>query len=160
MLPEISTILYASDMTKGSRPAFRMAVKQALENDARIIFLHSIQPMFDVIEDYLPDSANLKHNDQLMVSYKERIENRIQRFLKAELKTGCKLPYMPEIKILVGKPDKVILQVADKLKASMIVMGDHESSAASRMFLGSTAQKVIHQSNVPILIVPLKRHST
>lgn len=38
MLPEINTILYASDISEGSRPAFRMAVKQAINNNARIVF--------------------------------------------------------------------------------------------------------------------------
>ena len=39
----------------------------------------------------------------------------------------------------------------------MIVMGDRESNSISRIFLGSTAQKVIHQSQVPVLIVPLRK---
>ncbi len=157
MLPDINTILYASDISEGSRPAFRMAIKQALRNDAQIVFLHAIEPMPDVIEDYLPKNANLKHTDQLMDSYKERIEARIQRFLQSELEAGCELPHPPVIRILVGNPDKVILRASQKLNASMIVMGDRESSTMSRLFLGSTAQKVIHHSEVPVLIVPLKK---
>lgn len=157
MLPDINTILYASDISEGSRPAFRMAVKQAIKNDAQIVFLHAIEPVSEFIEDYLPENANLKHTDQLMTSYKARIEERIQRFLDSELDAGCELTMPPVIKALVGKPEKVILRAAQKLKASMIVMGDRESSTMSRLFLGSTAQKVIHHSEVPVLIVPLKK---
>lgn len=160
MLPDINTILYASDISEGSRPAFRMAVKQAIKNDAQIVFLHAIEPVSEFIEDYLPENANLKHSDQLMTSYKALIEERIQRFLDSELDAGCELHMPPIIKALVGKPEKVILRAAQKLKASMIVMGDRESSTMSRLFLGSTAQKVIHQSEVPVLIVPLKKSMT
>lgn len=156
MLPEINTILYASDISEGSRPAFRMAVKQAICNDARIVFLHAIKPVAEMIEDYLPNNANLKHNDQLMESYKQRINQRIQDFLDSELDANCQLGQLPEIRVIVGKPDKVILHAANKLNVSMIIMGDRHSNAMSRIFLGSTAQKVIHQSNIPVLIVPLK----
>lgn len=157
MLPDIHTILYASDISEGSRPAFRMAVKQAIKHDAQIVFLHAIEPVNEFIEDYLPQNANLKHTDQMMAAYKERIESRIQRFMDNELEAGCNLQLPPVAKVLVGKPDKVILRAAQKLKASMIVMGDRESSTMSRLFLGSTAQKVIHHSEVPVLIVPLKK---
>lgn len=157
MLPDINTILYASDISEGSRPAFRMAVQQAIKNDAQIVFLHAIEPVTDFIEDYLPKNANTKHTDQMMAAYKERIEERIQRFMESELDTNCDLQIPPVAKVLVGKPEKVILRAAQKLKASLIVMGDRESSTMSRLFLGSTAQKVIHHSEVPVLIVPLKK---
>lgn len=45
MLTEINTIIYASDLQKGSRPAFRAAVKQAIAHDAKIVFLHAIPPL-------------------------------------------------------------------------------------------------------------------
>jgi len=157
MLPEINTILYASDISEGSRPAFRMAIQQALRNDAQIVFLHAVEPVGDFLDDYLPNDANRKHTNQLMNSYKERIEARIHSFLQVELDAGCELPHEPIIKVLVGKPEKVILRAAQKIKASLIVMGDRESSTMSRLFLGSTAQKVIHQSAAPVLIVPLKK---
>jgi nucleotide-binding universal stress UspA family protein len=158
MLPDIDTILYASDISEGSRPAFRMAVKQALENNARIVFLHAIEPInTEQVEDYLPANASRKHTAQLMDNYKSRIETRIQTFLDSELETGSQLPQPPIVKVISGKPDKVILRAAIALQASLIVMGDREISTISRVFLGSTAQKVIHQSSVPVLIVPLKK---
>lgn len=157
MLPEINTLLYASDITEGSRPAFRMAVKQAIKNDALIVFLHAVEPMGDRLDDFLPKNASQKHNNQLMDSYKERIEQRIHHFMEIELEAGCQLPHPPVVRVMTGKPDKVILRAARKLDASMIIMGDRESSTMSRMFLGSTAQKVIHHSEIPVLIVPLKK---
>lgn len=157
MLPEINTLLYASDISEGSRPAFRMAVKQALENNARIVFLHAVEPISDMMDDFLPQRANRKHQTQLMDSYKERIEARIHSFLDSELEAGRQLPHPPIVRVMTGKPDKVILRAARKLEASMIIMGDRETSTMSRMFLGSTAQKVIHHSDIPVLIVPLKK---
>ncbi|MDO6562150.1 universal stress protein [Amphritea sp. 1_MG-2023] len=157
MLPDIDTILYASDITEGSRPAFRMAVKQAINNHARIVFLHALEPMDDFIDDFLPVNASQKHKQQLIDSFKKRIGERIEAFLNSELEDDFELPYEPTIQVSPGKPDQVILKAAKRLNASMIIMGDRETSSMSRVFLGSTAQKVIHHSEIPVLIVPLKK---
>ena len=39
-MTEINTILYATDLGKHTRPAFRMAVSLAKQHDAKIIFFH------------------------------------------------------------------------------------------------------------------------
>lgn len=156
MLPEIKTLLYASDISEGSRPAFRMAVQQAIKHDAQIIFLHAVEPIDELLNDFLPANASEKHHQQMMQNYREQIEQRIEDFLQLELETGYQLPHPPLVRVMEGKPDKIILQAAQELDASMIIMGDRESSTISRMFLGSIARKVIHNSDIPTLIVPLK----
>lgn len=115
--------------------------------------------MNDFIEDFLPDSATTKHKNKLIESFKVKIGKRINEFLASELEADFELPYPPEIQVSPGKPAHTIMQAAKRLKASMIIMGDRESSSAARIFLGSTAQKVIHNSEIPVLIVPLKKNS-
>lgn len=159
MLPTIKTILYASDISPGSRPAFRMAVEQAIKHDAQIVFIHALEPFngaaAEMISDYLPRRANAAHTNAWLNSYKERITERIQAFLDTELPEGVQLPHPTQIKVLVGPPAKVIVRSADKLSADLIVMGERSASTASRIFLGSTAQKVLHHTQIPVLIVPL-----
>ncbi|TBW58176.1 universal stress protein [Marinobacter halodurans] len=159
MLPKINTILYASDISPGSRPAFRMAVEQALQHDAQIIFIHAVEPFnsvaTEILDDYLPREANAAHTTAWLDSYKERITTRIQRFLDSEMPDGVHLQRQIQTKVLVGPPAKVIVRSADKLSADLIVMGERSASTASRIFLGSTAQKVLHHSRIPVLIVPL-----
>ncbi len=160
MLHEVKRILYASDLGKGSRPAFRCAVQEAIKHDAEIIFFHAIEPMSelteDAIEDYLPEQMSRKHSCQIMQGKKQRIELRVDEFLQSELDSGVKLPKPAIINVMIGKPAKSILKTARKSNVDMIIMGDRESSTISRIFLGSTAQKVIHQSDIPVMIVPLK----
>lgn len=157
MLPEINTLLYASDISEGSRPAFRMAVKQAIANNARIVFLHALEPMDNVVNDFIPANASSKHKQQMLDSYREQIGKRVKAFLDSELQGDFELPFPPTIRVSPGKPDQVILKTAKAINASMIIMGDRESSSMSRIFLGSTAQKVSHHSEIPVLIVPLKK---
>lgn len=159
MLPKINSILYASDISPGSRPAFRMAVEQALKHDAQIVFIHAVEPInsaaTEMLDDYLPQKVNTAHTAAWVNSYKERIKERVQRFLDSELPEGVQLPHPTQIKVLVGPPAKVIVRSADKLAVDLIVMGERSASTASRIFLGSTAQKVLHRSRIPVLIVPL-----
>lgn len=163
MLAQIKKILYASDISPGSRPAFRMAVEQAIRHDAQIIFIHALEPFngvaAEMITDYLPRKANAVHTSAWLNSYKERITERINRFLETELPEGVQLPYPTLIKVLVGPPAKVIVRSADKLSADLIVMGERSASTASRIFLGSTAQKVLHHTQTPVLIVPLQNRN-
>ncbi|RAU18914.1 universal stress protein [Nitrincola tibetensis] len=160
MLPKVRTIVYASDIAEGSRPAFRMAVEQAVRHEAHIIFLHAIEPPVTdadaMIRDYLISQAQLKHTRQLMDQYRAKIEQRISDFLESEIPSDIKLKKAPQIEVRIGKPDTVIVDVARSQNADLIVMGDRGGSTASRIFLGSTTQKVIQQTSTPVLIVPLK----
>lgn len=159
MLPDINTILYASDIRQGSRPAFRMAVKLAVENKADIVFLHACEPfdteMQDRVQDYLPKKITNIHAAQIIEAQQKRVSDRIQSFLDEELDDSVALPSRPKVVVRTGKPDQVILAVAKEFDANLIVMGDRTTSTLSRMFLGSTSQNVIHQSPTPVLIVPL-----
>jgi len=53
----------------------------------------------------------------------------------------------------VGPVAEVVTQLADSLHCEQIAMGTHGRGALADLLLGSTAQKVIHLSNVPVLLV-------
>lgn len=159
MLKEVKKILYASDLGENSRPAFRYAVQEAIKHEAEIVFFHAIRPMSelteDVIENYFPENISKKHIKKVINSKSECIKTRIDEFLFSEMDSTASLVKPVTISVVVGKPSKSILHAAKHSGADMIVMGDRETSAMARIFLGSTAQNVIHQSVIPVMIVPL-----
>lgn len=53
-----------------------------------------------------------------------------------------------------GKPVDVLLEAAREKKAAAIVVGSHGEGAVSAAFLGSTALKLLHHSDIPVLVVP------
>jgi len=53
-----------------------------------------------------------------------------------------------------GKPVDVLLEAAREKKAVAIVVGSHGEGAMSAAFLGSTALKLLHHSEIPVLVVP------
>ena len=59
-LPRISTILYATDLGKNTRPVFKQAIGHAIAHNAKIIMLHIVEPLSDtakaVISAYMPET--------------------------------------------------------------------------------------------------------
>lgn len=53
----------------------------------------------------------------------------------------------------VGEPAAEIVRVASERGVDQIVMGTHGRGAVGSLFLGSVAQRVVHLSQVPVLLV-------
>jgi nucleotide-binding universal stress UspA family protein len=53
----------------------------------------------------------------------------------------------------VGEPAAEIVRLADERGVDQIVMGTHGRGAVVSLFLGSVAQRVVHLSKVPVLLV-------
>ena len=53
-----------------------------------------------------------------------------------------------------GRPVDALLDAAKEHEAEMIVVGSHGQGAMSAAFMGSTALKLLHHSDVPVLVVP------
>ena len=56
--------------------------------------------------------------------------------------------------IEVGKPDDVILEVAERFQCDAIVVGRPDRSRLDRMVMGSVSQKLVENSDCPVVIVP------
>lgn len=161
MLPDVNKILYASDIESGSRPAFRAAVSLCGHYDAEIIFLHVIEPLSasaqSIVKTMMNDESLMEMHDESLANLRAKLNDRITHFCESELE-DCEKPRDNQIvsRVEEGAPDKVILQVADEIDADVIVMGTRTHSAVGQFLLGSTANKVMHHTKRPVLIVPLK----
>ncbi|MFC5848440.1 universal stress protein [Deinococcus petrolearius] len=60
-----------------------------------------------------------------------------------------------ETEQLVGDPVTGIVEAAERWGADLIVMGTHHQGALEHFFMGSTAEKVLARSAVPVLAVPV-----
>ena len=56
--------------------------------------------------------------------------------------------------IEVGKPEDVILEVADNFQCDAIVVGRPDRSRFDRMVMGSVSQNLVEKSFCPVVIVP------
>jgi nucleotide-binding universal stress UspA family protein len=61
-----------------------------------------------------------------------------------------------QTKSVEGNPGDEIVDYAAKIGADMIVMGSHGRSGVRRLLLGSVAEKVLHRTTCPVLVVPAR----
>jgi nucleotide-binding universal stress UspA family protein len=53
----------------------------------------------------------------------------------------------------VGSPGQEIVRAAKRSKANMIVMGTHGHGILGRALMGSVAQAVVTDADIPVLLV-------
>ncbi len=160
MIPKISKILYATDLSDNSAYAFRYALNSAIHHDAEIIILHVIEA--------LPSSARAVVESQLGVELRgklltdavkkatDRIHERLKLFCEMELRDrpDC-IGRVSQIEVCEGHPADQILKKADALDCDVIIMGTHGKGSLSHAFLGSVAKRVLRNTRKPVFIIPL-----
>lgn len=58
---------------------------------------------------------------------------------------------------LQGKTVETVIGEAEKLPASLIVLGSHGHGAVYNVLVGSVAEGIVRESKVPVLLVPPQR---
>ncbi len=162
MLPQIKKILYATDLKeKGAKNAFRMAVAMSKAHDARIVMLHGIEPMSasmsGMLQNVMSEGEYEKLRTDGIESLKQQLQDRVQRFCDEECPNDDKTwpGGDPAIEVREGQAHQVILGACEHHDADLIVMGTRTHTGIGQLVLGSTANKVIHHSKVPVLVYPL-----
>jgi nucleotide-binding universal stress UspA family protein len=70
--------------------------------------------------------------------------------IEAELKAAG---FRVSMLLRVGSVAETILGVAEEAKADLIAMSTHGRTGPARWLLGSVAEKVVRNSNVPVLLI-------
>ena len=140
-------ILVPVDFSECSVNAVRAATGVAAP-DGEITLLHVINEHF--IHDAV--AAGLGTSEEITVRMRERAEADFSSVLEA-IETGeVKIGRM----IVIGIPFVEILKITRDLDLPMIVMGMRGRSVLPEEILfGSTAEKVLRGSRVPVLCIPL-----
>lgn len=71
-----------------------------------------------------------------------------------QLAAKTRLPL--HVRVLKGTPDTEIIAHAKRKGARYIVMGTQGHSLAGTLFLGSTTERVLRESEIPVLVVPAR----
>lgn len=62
-----------------------------------------------------------------------------------------------EVKLKPLKPAHALLEAAREGDARMIVVGSHSETPLKGAIIGSTPSKLLHESDLPVLVVPVAR---
>ncbi|PLX61511.1 universal stress protein [Sedimenticola selenatireducens] len=161
MLPEVNTILYASDMGQNMRPAFRFAVSLAIKYHSKIVMIHALEPMGStsraMMENYLDADQRRRLQQEGYEYVRQDMKKRLADFFEDERAAIAGESGSPEVEVVVvtGQPAQVIVEEAQKRDAGLIVMGVHTDHSFGHKLMGSTTRKVIHNSSIPVMVVPV-----
>ncbi len=126
-------ILMATDLSARSDRALDRAVGLARDCGAELTIVH-------LVDEDLP--ALLADAQQ------EAAERATQEHV--DTLTAANGPSI-SIEVVLGRAYVDILEMSEKVEAEMIVLGVHREGAFKDMFRGTTAERVIRASNVPVL---------
>jgi nucleotide-binding universal stress UspA family protein len=160
MLPTIKTIVYACDLEGKTQAAMELVLSLANSHGAKVILMHAIEPLnaqaSNMINNYISEDIRNAMRKDALKDIEARMETLLSEFMEkyAEVLTG--LETAPETLIVSGVPAESIQRIAKEKNADLIVMNSRTHSRLSQMIIGSTANKVIHSSAIPVLVVPIK----
>ena len=160
MLPEIKKILYCTDLSKNAEYACRYAIYLARQTGADIYVLNVTElPSPDAmitLESYIKDfSGREAFVRQRLEQTRRLLTERLQSYvadLPEDQRPGSE--HIKAINVCEAHPVDEILRQSKSLDVDLIVMGTHRKGVA-HTFLGSVSKRVMSNSRIPVLVVPL-----
>ncbi len=152
MIPKIKKVLYATDLSESASHAFGYAIAVAFSNDAKI----SIINVYEKLSNNLNIQMRSNDFDTAKEKLSEKIKSKLDIYCKNEKIEECLFTKLIEnIYVTAGTPVEEIIDQAKAGAYDLIVMGTHGHGFLYSALMGSTAQKMVHQSDIPVMVVRL-----
>jgi nucleotide-binding universal stress UspA family protein len=154
MLPEMNTILFATGLGPNAPKVFSYALSLAERYGGEVTVVNAIEPMNPTGRAMIDTILAAGQADEM----RRKTEHEVHELLSMRLEEFCakhakSRSHISEVRVTEGRPEEAILRVADEISADVIVMGSHAHSKVSDIILGSTAQRVMQRSTIPVLLV-------
>ena len=142
----MTNILVGIDFTEADEPVLSKAKELSVAFQAPLHLLHvsAPEPAYVGYPDFVYPGLD-KRDDELKEE-KARLTTMVDD-LRAD---GCdEQAFMKEAPTSVG-----LLEFAEKHSDGMLVIGTHSRNFMERALLGSTADRVVRKSQIPVVVVP------
>src|SRR5210317_1948135 len=139
------TILFATDFSEGSDFAFQSALSLARKFDSKLIVAHIINEPVDLRGFYVPHISF----DKLEEEIEQGAEKLMEKFCRKHLQDSDDY----ESHVFPGIPYDEIISKAQALNADLIVLGTHGRTGLDHVLFGSTAEKVVRKSPIPVMTI-------
>lgn len=138
-------ILVPIDFSEQAECAINTAARIAHESGAEIFLLHMLNlPMNETDVSAHGDASN-----PAKVLYLQRIHKKIAEAMKLPSLKGIKVTET----VRFHKTFSGIIDYSHELKTDLIIMGSQRATGLKEMFIGSNTEKVVRNSDVPVLVV-------
>lgn len=144
-MPKIRKILFPTDFSDCSKIARNYAFSFALDQEASLVILHVIEDVYLTEEGWDP----LVLNPDLFTQLEERAVKKLEAIVAEARKRKIRATHA----IGRGKPFAQIIRFARESKADLLILGTHGRTGLKHVLIGSTAEKVVRKSPIPVLTV-------
>jgi nucleotide-binding universal stress UspA family protein len=141
-------ILFATDFSEGSAKGLDFAMDLAKTLNAGVVVTHVVDKR-PVVTYETPEVAAVFDAEQ-----NRSIEDTRNTFKQIEAEARSRKVKVETI-LAEGTPADAISRIADENSVDFIVLAVSRKSRMDRILLGTTAEKVIRDANVPVLSVPV-----
>jgi nucleotide-binding universal stress UspA family protein len=150
----MKTLLVAHDFSPCADAALREALLEArLFRDAKIVVIHVLPPPPIAAVDVVTSSPAL--DSELQATLLAQSEAELQRTVALVAKDSPDISI--ESRVVAGLPAPTLLELAQSLKADRIIVGTHGRRGLEHFFLGSVAERVLRDAQVPVVVVRAAR---
>lgn len=145
----VTRMLYASDFSKASQPAFRLARDLARTLKAELIVFNAVSTIVPTLgEGYV--SPTLVR--EVWQAGRQAAQRNVDKLVQSARGDRIRIRGM----IAEGPAAAAIVGAAKRVRAQMIVMGTHGRSGVRRLLIGSVAERVVRTARCPVLTVGLR----
>ena len=147
----INNILLAIDFSEKSDIVFKYAIDLKNQCKSELIVLNVNEELLnkdEMIMSRVKVDEVMKSNEEIALHIKEQFNTML---------ANLNIQNSSDIKIILreGNASKEIIEYADTNDCDLIVIGSNAHSKITELLIGSTGQKIIDNSKIPILVVPL-----
>lgn len=139
----VKKILCPVDFFPASDAAVNYATELAGNYEANVQLLHVITPVAVGTYEYAIDMTGI------MESWEERATEEMTKLAARVKEAGVEV----EFEVRVGDVYEEIKEAIEKLKPDIIVMGTHGRRGVQRWFMGSTTERLLRHSPVPLITI-------
>jgi nucleotide-binding universal stress UspA family protein len=136
----IQRILVAYDGSPHAEHAMNVALSMAGDMKAKLFVISVIRP---------PEPAESAEFHAVVDEGREKFEKSYIPVRELAKQKDIEL----DTEIVVGHPAEQIIHMADKMQASVIVMGKRSHSILHRWMIGSNSERVLRYAHCPVMIV-------
>ena len=136
----IQRILVAYDASPHAEHAMNVALSMAGDMKAKLFVISVIRP---------PEPAESAEFHAVVDEGREKYEKSYLPIRELAKQKEIEL----ETEVVVGHPAEQIIHMADKMQASVIVMGKRSHTILHRWMIGSNSERVLRYAHCPVMIV-------
>jgi nucleotide-binding universal stress UspA family protein len=137
-------ILVPTDFSDYAHYALKVAAGIAKKNEGEVILLHMLE-----LPNQAGDALGSGHELPEIMLFKNAALNRLEELMDDPCLKGLKVSKVIQFELAFDG----ILNISKVNNVDLVVMGSHGASGFKEMFIGSNAEKVVRNSEVPVLII-------